>query len=319
MSATYLSTTQRADPAQHRIVSRRRGVAQRSDVNTALPPLRRALAQVDILKRALASSELQLAAAKRRVEKLTHTNARLRGVAARQAPPDAVRCPAWALTELSLSTGLGMDDLSHLERLLSKRIRVRRGDAVYRFGDWFDALYAIRAGSCKTVLLARDGQDQVAGYHMGGEIIGIDGIGSNIHECEAIALEDMEVYALPFEWIESFARCSDQFRYNLHRLLSQECLRVQTLTLVLGTMRAEKRLAVFLLDLSQRYHARGFSSCEFLLRMTREEIGSYLGLKLETVSRVFSRFQNDGLLQVQGRLVKLLDQVMLRRLAGASD
>ena len=146
--------------------------------------------------------------------------------------------------------------------------------------------------SCKSVSLGLMAKSKLMG-HIGGEIIGIDGIGSNVHECEATALEDMEVCRLPFERIENFARFSDQFRHNLYMLLSQESSRVQALTHILGSMRAEKRLAIFLLDLSHRYKARGFSSCEFVLRMTREEIGSYLGLKLETVSRLFSRFQND--------------------------
>ena len=120
---------------------------------------------------------------------------------------------------------------------------------------------------------------------------------------------------MPSEQIEKLARRSDPFRRNLHRLLSGEGLRAQTLMIVLGTMRAEQRLAVFLLDLSQRYRAHGYSPCEFVLRMTREEIGSHLGLKLETVSRLFSRFQRVGLIQVQGRTVKLLDLVAVGQLA----
>ena len=140
-------------------------------------------------------------------------------------------------------------------------------------------------------------------------------IGSGVHGCEAIALEDTEACRLSFDRIENFARLSDRFRLNLHRLLSREYSRAQMQSLVLGTMCADKRLAVFLLDLSARYAARGLSSCEFVLRMTRAEIGSHLGLKLETVSRAFSRFHEQGLLQVQGRLVKLLDRASLARIA----
>ena len=125
----------------------------------------------------------------------------------------------------------------------------------------------------------------------------------------------MEVHSLAFDRLEIFSRFSDRFRYNVHKLLSREYSRAQNRTLVVGTTCADKRLAIFLLDLSARYAARGYSSCEFVLRMTREEIGSYLGLKLETISRAFSRFQDQGVLQVQGRLVKLLDQVALREAA----
>ena len=226
----------------------------------------------------------------------------------------ATRRAPWKQPNFCLSAGLDPDATSQLERLLTQRVRFRKGDVLYRVGSGFHALYAICAGSCKTILLARDGHDQVAGYHMAGDIIGMDGIGSDIHGCQATALEDLEIAPLPFEKVEILARNSDRFRRNLHRLLSREGLRAQTLTIVLGTMRAEQRLAVFLLDLSQRYQARGYSSCEFVLRMTREEIGSHLGLKLETVSRLFSRLQREGLIQVQGRTVKLLDRLAVGQL-----
>jgi len=249
---------------------------------------------------------------------LTHANAQLqRRSLQHEVGHSPVRgCPVWTLTGSSLASGLDPEELSLVEHLVSKRIRLRRGDALYRVGSAFEALYAIRVGSCKTVLLGRSGHEQVAGYHMFGDIVGIDGIASNAHECQATALEDMEVYPFAFDRLENLARFSDRFRYNLHKLLSQECSRAQGRTLVMGTMGADQRLAVFLLDLSERYSARGFSPCEFVLRMTRGEIGSYLGLELETVSRMFSRFQEQGVLQVQGRLVKLLDQVALRALPG---
>jgi CRP/FNR family transcriptional regulator len=149
---------------------------------------------------------------------------------------------------------------------------------------------------------------------MAGDIIGSDGIGTGVHGCKAVMLEDTEVCALPFEQIENLSRRDGRVQRNLHRLLSREISRERNVMMLLGTMRAEQRLAAFLLDLSERYHERGYSSREFVLRMTREEIGSYLGLKLETVSRLFSRFQREGLLQVQGRVVKLLDQPMLKQI-----
>jgi CRP/FNR family transcriptional regulator len=223
--------------------------------------------------------------------------------------------PASDLTKLSLSAGLDPDEMRHVEHLVARPVRFRKGDVLYRCGSGFDTLYAIRAGTCKTVLFARGGQYKVTGYHMDGEIIGLDGICSTIHECEATALEDMTVWPLPFARIEHLAHACDQFRDNLHRLLAFEYSRSQALTIVLATNRADQRLAVFLLDLSQRYQARGFSSCEFVLRMSRAEIGSYLGLKLETVSRQFSRFQREGLAKLDGRRVRLLDEVALNLLA----
>jgi len=228
-------------------------------------------------------------------------------------------CSGCTLRDLCLAEGLDADALSEVDRLIAGRTRLRKGDTLFRAGERFASLYAIRSGSCKTVSLTEDGQDQVAGYHMAGEIVGTDGIGNDRYACQVIALEDTEVCVLPFERLEAFGRQHVRFQHNLHRLLSREIARQAKVMLLLGTMLAERRLAVFLLDLSDRYHARGYSSCEFVLRMTREEIGSYLGLKLETVSRLFSRFQRDGLVQVQGRVVKLLDRASLKHLVESSD
>jgi CRP/FNR family transcriptional regulator len=230
-----------------------------------------------------------------------------------------VACAGYTLRDLCLAEGLDPEALSQIDQLVAGRNRLRKGETLFRAGERFTSLFAIRTGSCKTMSLAEDGQDQVAGYHMAGEIIGTDGIGNDEHACQAVALEDTEVCVLPFERLEAFSRLHVRFQHNLHRLLSREIARQGKVMLLLGSMLAERRLAVFLLDLSDRYHARGYSSCEFVLRMTREEIGSYLGLKLETVSRLFSRFQRDGLVQVQGRVVKLLDRASLKHLIETSD
>ncbi len=228
-------------------------------------------------------------------------------------------CPTCRLRDLCITEGLDAQALHELESIVSEGIKLKKGETLFRAGDRFTALYAIRSGSCKTVSLSENGYDQVGGYHMAGEIIGTDGIGNDTHGCQAVALEDTEVCGLPFARIETLSRQNVRFQHNLHRLLSQEITRERGMMLLLGTMHAERRLAAFLLDLSQRYQMRGYSSCEFVLRMTREEIGSYLGLKLETVSRLFSRFQRDGLLQVQGRVVKLLDRISLKGLLDSSD
>jgi CRP/FNR family transcriptional regulator len=215
-----------------------------------------------------------------------------------------------------LSVGLPPDALRQLDAIAIRRTRLRKGNVLYRPGEPFTALHAIRLGTCKTTLLGEDGREQVIGYHMQGDIIGLDGIGTERHGCEAVALEDTEICALPFAELETLARELPLLQHNLHRFLSRDIGREQNMMLMLGTMRADQRLAGFLLNLSDRYRKRGFSSTQFVLRMTREEIGSYLGLKLETVSRLFSHFQADGLLQVQGRGVKLFDVSALTLLAG---
>jgi len=225
-------------------------------------------------------------------------------------------CTGCSMRELCLPTGLDPAALQALDAAVAPQTRFRKGDLLYRLGEPFTALYAIRVGSCKTTLLADDGREQIIGYHMLGDLIGLDGIGAGRHGCDATALEDTEVCTLPFDRLEELARTFPPLQHNLHRILSRDIGRDQHLLLMLGSMHAEERLAAFLLNLSARYQQRGYSSTEYVLRMTREEIGSYLGLKLETVSRLFSRFQAAGLLQVQARVVKLFDLAALRQLAG---
>jgi CRP/FNR family transcriptional regulator len=226
------------------------------------------------------------------------------------------RCSNCSLRELCLPIGLEQAALQQLDQLVTNRVRQKKGEVLYRAGDAFTALYAIRVGSCKTSVLAEDGREQVAGYHLPGDVIGMDGVGTDRHGCQAAALEDTEYCVLPFDQLDELASSVEPLRRNLYQFLSREISRDHGIMLLLGSMRAEERLAAFLLNLSQRYRERGYSSTEFVLRMTREEIGSYLGLKLETVSRLFSRFQREGLLQVQGRSVKLLDITTLKQLLG---
>lgn len=228
-------------------------------------------------------------------------------------------CATCQMQRLCLPLGFEPEILGMFDKLIGKRIRLRKGETLFRPGEKFSTLYAIRLGSCKTVLLSEDGRDQVSGYHMAGEVIGADGIGTDFHDCQAIALEDMEVCALPFQRVEELAQESPRVLQNLHRMLAREISRERHVMLMLGTMRADQRLSAFLLDLAARYHERGYSGTEFVLRMTRDEIGSYLGLKLETISRLLSRFHRDGLIQVQGRVLKLLDLEALKRLLDRSS
>ncbi len=230
-----------------------------------------------------------------------------------------VTCPTCNLQDLCLSAGLDAAAVRQVDDFVTRRNRLKKGETLFHIGDRFTSLYAIRTGSCKTVSLSEHGDDQISGYHMPGDIIGTDGIDTDSHGCRAVALEDTEICTLPFGRIEALGRQHAGFQHNLVRLLSREITRERALLLLLGTMHAEQRLAAFLLDLSDRYGARGYSPSEFVLRLTRDEIGSYLGLKLETVSRLFSRFQRDGLVQIQGRIVKLLDRVSLRRLIACPD
>ena len=223
-------------------------------------------------------------------------------------------CSNCNLRELCLPYGLSEEELDKLDDLVSTRRRVKRGEHLYRAGAAFDAIYAIRSGFFKTDVLLEDGRDQVTGFQMAGELLGLDGISTEHHTCNAIALEDSEICAIPFPHLESLSRDIPTLQHHFHKVMSREIVRDHGVMMLLGTMRAEERLAAFLLNLSQRFTARGFSHAEFYLRMTREEIGSYLGLKLETVSRAFSRFQEEGFIAVQQKHIRILDVAGLKAL-----
>jgi CRP/FNR family transcriptional regulator len=139
---------------------------------------------------------------------------------------------------------------------------------------------------------------------MAGELLGLDGISTDRHTCDAVALEDSQVCVIPYDQLEDLSREFTDLQHQFHKIMSREIVRDHGVMLLLGSMRAEERLAAFLLNLTQRLQARGFSASELVLRMTREEIGSYLGLKLETVSRTFSKFQDDGILEVKQRQIR---------------
>ena len=216
-------------------------------------------------------------------------------------------CSQCNLVELCLPFGMPDSELSRLDELVGGRRKVKRQQHLYRAGDAFEAIYAIRAGSFKTDVLIEDGREQVTGFQMAGELLGLDGISTEHHTCNAIALEDSEICAIPFSRLESLSREIHTLQHHFHKVMSREIVRDHGVMMLLGTMRAEERLAAFLLNLSQRFTARGFSHAEFYLRMTREEIGSYLGLKLETVSRAFSKFQEEGYIAVQQKHIRILN------------
>jgi CRP/FNR family transcriptional regulator len=216
-----------------------------------------------------------------------------------------------------MPVGLSEQDLLRIEEVVETKRKVKRGANLFSDGDAFSALYAIRTGFFKTCVSTEDGREQVTGFQMAGEIMGLDGIVSDHHTCNAVALEDAEVCVMPFDQIENLSREVKALQHHVHKIMSREIVREHGVMLLLGSMRAEERLAAFLLNLVQRLHARGFSRSELVLRMTREEIGSYLGLKLETVSRTFSKFAEEGSIEVKQRHVQILDPQALQQIVNA--
>ncbi len=225
-------------------------------------------------------------------------------------------CSACSLHELCLPAGLTPDELKSVDQVIDQRRPVKRGDYLFRAGATLHALYAIRSGFIKSCVLHEDGREQVAGFHMMGDLMGMDAIGTNQHLCDAVALEDSDVCEIPLKDLETLSRQIPSLQQHFHRIMSREIARDHGVMLLLGSMRAEERLAAFLLNLSQRFALRGYSPTEFHLRMTREEIGSYLGLKLETVSRALSHFQAQGLIAVQNKHLRILQIDGLRELVG---
>ena len=228
-----------------------------------------------------------------------------------------VACSNCNVRELCMPIGLNAEELSRVDELVATRRTIRRGTSLFRNGEKFTSLFAIRTGFFKTCVTTEDGRDQVTGFQMAGEIIGLDGIVNDQHTCDAIALEDAEVCVLPFDRIEEISREVNALQHHVHKIMSREIVREHGVMLLLGSMRAEERLAAFLLNLVQRLQARGFSKSELVLRMTREEIGSYLGMKLETVSRAFSKFSDEGMVEVKQRRIHIRDAEALKRIVNS--
>jgi CRP/FNR family transcriptional regulator len=218
-----------------------------------------------------------------------------------------VACSNCNLRELCLPVGLSRDEVERLDQVVANRRKVKKGDALFHTGEAFTSLYAIRTGFFKTCLTTDDGREQITGFQMAGEIMGLDGISTERHNCDAIALEDAEVCVMPFGVVEELSREITGLQRHVHKIMSREIVRENSIMMLLGNMRAEERLAAFLLNLLQRQQARGFSGTEMVLRMSREDIGVYLGLKLETVSRTFSKFVDDGHIEVKQRHIKVVN------------
>lgn len=228
------------------------------------------------------------------------TNARLSG------------CSNCAMRHTCMPSDLSAGDFVKLDSVISTSRTVKRGEYLYRSGDMFHSIYAVHTGSLKTVMMHHDGREQVTGFHIAGEPLGMDGISTETHTCDAIALEDSSICVIPFHLLELLCRELKVMQQHLHKMMSGEIVRESGLMMMLGNMSAEERVAAFLLNMSARLVERGYSAHEFNLRMTRDEIGSYLGVTLETVSRMFSKFQKQNLIEVHGKQIRIIDIGMLR-------
>lgn len=228
-------------------------------------------------------------------------------------------CAACSMHQLCLPMGLDDADLNRLDQIIGQRRRIAKDERLYQMGEPFRNLYAIRFGHFKTFQVNAGGEQHITGFQMAGELLGMDAISGDHHQCDAVALEDSEVCEIPFSGLEDLFGEVPTLLRHFHRIMSKEIMREQNVMLLLGNMRAEQRFAVFLVNLSSRYAARGYSPDSFQLRMSREDIGNYMGLTIESVSRLLSRFKKQGWIKVDKREMTLLQPALLKAMAAGTE
>lgn len=229
-------------------------------------------------------------------------------------------CNQCSLQQLCLAGG-GMTeaDVERLEGLVKRRRPLARGDELYHAGAPMASIFVAREGSFKTSSLGEQGDEQIIGFHLPGELMGLDGLGQGVHRCTTVALEPATICEVPFSDLETVAAQIPSLQHQLLRIMGQSMGRDQDHVEMLGRRHATERVALFLHSLSERLQALSRPHTEFNLAMTREEIASYLGLVIETVSRTFSRLQDDGVIAVKGRRVRLIDPAGLAQLVHEGD
>lgn len=227
-----------------------------------------------------------------------------------------IACQECSLYRLCLPLGLHNNDLAKLDTIIERSKSYSRGQALFNADKPFKSIFVVRSGCFKTTVDATDGREQVTGFYFPGEFIGMDAIYEQSYKSTAKALETSTVCELPYEKLQEFSSTIPQLQSQMLSRLSKELSGDKSLMFLLGKKTAEEKLATFLLSLSRRFQERGFSSREFQLSMSRGDIANHLGLAIETVSRLFSRFQDDGLIRIQNKSLTLLDSDKLKQLCG---
>lgn len=231
-------------------------------------------------------------------------------------PKDAVlACQDCGLYQLCVPMGLDSDDVTLLDRYVKRKRLVKRGQVLYRVGEAFTYVYAIRSGSVKTYISTSDGRLQITGFHIPGELLGLNAIDERRHNCEAMALEATSVCEISAACFVELGQQIPSVHYQMLRMMSQEIRHHQSLMLLLGKKNAEERLATYLLNMSRRFAMRNYSPTRFNLSMSRGDIGDYLGIAEATVSRIFTRFQEEGVVTCERRYIVLNDLDRLSTIA----
>ncbi|SFB35683.1 fumarate/nitrate reduction transcriptional regulator Fnr [Azotobacter beijerinckii] len=233
-------------------------------------------------------------------------------------PVHHIRCQDCSLAALCLPISLNFEDIDALNEIVKRGKPIKKGEFLFRQGDGFGSVFAVRSGSLKTFSVSDNGEEQITGFHLPSELVGLSGMDSDSCPVSAQALETTSVCEIPFERLDELALQLPQLRRQLMRVMSREIRDDQQMMLLLSKKTADERIATFLINLSSRFRARGFSANHFRLAMSRNEIGNYLGLAVETVSRVFSRFQQNELIAAEGKEVTIINPIELCSLAGGN-
>jgi len=223
-----------------------------------------------------------------------------------------VSCSNCSLSELCLPHGMSHDDMDELDKIVKRQQPHQPGQHIFRAGDRGQSLFAVRSGALKSYCTTEDGDEQVLGFTLPGEVVGLDGMNDGCYASSSVVLETSSVCELPYDSLEDMCHLLPGLNRQMMRVVSKEISSDQSMLLLLGKRTAEERLAAFLLSMSSRYHSRGLSPTEFNLPMSRQDIGNYLGLAIETVSRLFANFQKNQLLTVSRRQIVLTDLPRLR-------
>ncbi|MDF2182886.1 fumarate/nitrate reduction transcriptional regulator Fnr [Neptuniibacter sp. CAU 1671] len=227
-----------------------------------------------------------------------------------------VTCKTCSLSSLCLPVSLNMTEMERLDDIIEKSKPLKKGDHLFTQGTPFTSIYAIRAGSVKTYTLTNEGEEQITGFFFPGELVGMSGFDCSEYPVSAKVLETTTVCEIPFDRLDDLSGQLPELRRQVMRSMSKEIREEQQMMLLLSKKNADERIATFLIKLSQRFKQRGYSETSFRLSMSRNEIGNYLGLAVETVSRIFTRFQKNELLSVEGKEVHLTHLKELYQLSG---
>lgn len=222
------------------------------------------------------------------------------------------------MASLCIPFALNNNELDQLDDIIERKKPIQKGELVFKSGDPLKSLFAIRSGSIKSYTITEQGEEQITGFHLAGDVIGFDGIQAEQHQSFAQALETSMVCEIPFTTLDDLIATMPKLRHQVMRLMSSEITNDQDMILLLSKKSADERLAAFISNLATRFGNRGFSPKEFRLTMTRTDIGNYLGLTVETISRILGRFQKSELIEVNGKYITILNHDELKTLAGTA-